>query len=634
MNYTEDTAYKNDKFKKMIIYNDATIDNQQRNGDLYVQFALDRTAISAILEDRETSDDTIKLLDNIVEINSYSIYRDGKIYAGIDINSAPGNAVPGSEPTYEDDTEKAPALKLEVANARQMAGKVFVDGTEAKLMSGLIREGNGQYDNGETPIKDVQITLKENSGSGKVYEAKTVSEDGTYGFNLDETTGKWTIEKVTDTNKKYEIKEDLKEGDFLIPGYIPGDYTLTYTWGNDTYTVQNYKGTIYKNQDRQNNKSWYKEDVDTRYSDALDNYDKEQDAPKGSRLQIDEEMQNVNKNTNTSFTRTQMDSTTPTMGITIENVANVAEYITTSSYGDELIYKVSNIDFGIVERARQQLALTKRIKTMKLTLANGQVISDITINEDGSITGSQNNVTYMKPDKNMNPKNGYLRIELDNEMIQGAILQVGYSIVAENQSEVDYISSKYYNYGSQIKEEERGPMVTLTPSGIVDYLDKDWAFDENLNSKWKVKTLDELKEKVIEEVYNNEASTIKDKMILHTEGLANEKLPPVKPNNKAEIMLNVSKELSTAEDISLDNETEITEITKPGGSKMTTLLGNYVPGTQLKEVDEAMAETAIVTPPTGENQNYIIMITLGVTLLITLGSGIIVIKKKMFNKNK
>ena len=37
-----------------------------------------------------------------------------------------------------------------------------------------------------------------------------------------------------------------ENGEFYISGFIPGDYTLTYTWGDETYTVTNYKGTIYK----------------------------------------------------------------------------------------------------------------------------------------------------------------------------------------------------------------------------------------------------------------------------------------------------------------------------------------------------------------------------------------------------
>ena len=139
----------------------------------------------------------MKNLDNVAEINSYSIFdKDGKVYAGIDSDSNPGNVNPEDKTTFQDDTDSAPALKLEVADAREMSGKVFLDSTSGELMIGKVRQGNGQYDEGEKGIPGVAIKLTENSGSEKEYTA------------------------TTDEN-----------GDFTISGFIPGDYTLTYTWG-------------------------------------------------------------------------------------------------------------------------------------------------------------------------------------------------------------------------------------------------------------------------------------------------------------------------------------------------------------------------------------------------------------------
>ena len=111
-----------------------------------------------------------------------------------------------------------------------MTGKVFEDEPVAEsgedvsgVMTGKVRQGSGIYEDGETGIAGVEVTLTESTGSGKVYNA------------------------TTDAN-----------GDFYISGYIPGDYTLTYTWGDQTYTVQNYKGTVYNADRDQNNKEWKK----------------------------------------------------------------------------------------------------------------------------------------------------------------------------------------------------------------------------------------------------------------------------------------------------------------------------------------------------------------------------------------
>lgn len=559
----------NDKYQKVIINTNSKIEHN-KSADVYVQFELNRDAVLKILNDKEN-------LDNVVEINSYSVFdTDGKVYAGIDTDSNPGNAVPGDTTTYEDDTDSAPGLKLVVSDkAREMTGKVFLDSTSNELKTGEVRQGDGMYTDGEKGIKDVKVTLKENIESGKVYEA------------------------TTDEN-----------GDFYISGYIPGDYTLTYTWGDKEYTVQNYKGTVYE-KDRYDanvtNKEWYKTDVDTRYTDAIDNYN--------TRKKIDAEIAKVTNKTATTINK--MDSTTPTMGISVEYTTTTTIEPTTDKFKSP-DFNIKNIDFGIVERARQDLALRKRVNTFKVTLANGQVIADMAIDEKGNITGERNHVTYMGPSSSTG--NGFVKLELDNELIQGATVEVEYEIKVTNNSELDYVSEDFYKYG--IKS---GNEVTITPTSIIDYLDKNWGFEAEKNKEWTVKSLDEIKNIVAKEVYENEDSTIADKTILYTESLKGQKL---KPTESATVNLNVSKVLSNSDEISLDNESEITELTKDGGSRPISTPGNYVPGQEAKETDESIAETVIVTPSTGANLEFIVPVMVGVIALVILGAGVVIIKKK------
>ena len=561
LNHSE-SSY-NENYAKSIISTNAKIEAQSQTS-IYVQFELNREAVLKILNNGEN-------LNNTAEINSYSVFdTNGKVYAGIDKDSNPGNANPENKATFEDDTDSAPGLKLEVANARELAGKVFLDETSGELMTGQIRQGSGAYEDGEKGIEGVHITLTENTGSGKVYEATTNSD-----------------------------------GDFLITDFIPGDYTLTYTWGDSTYTVQNYKATVYDSSRDQNNKNWYKENVDTRLSDALDNYELRQN--------IDNELKNITNGTSTTIDK--MNSTTPTMGIGVEY-----ETTYTASSGDRYTYRINNVDFGIVRRPMQSLELEKRVKTFKVTLANGQVVADITIDEDGNITGERNHLTYMKPSDNINPQNGFVRLELDNELIQGALLEVGYEIKATNNSELDYLSENFYNYGKV-----EGEVVTISPTGIIDYLDKDWAFEQERNQAWQVKTLDEIKDIVAEVVYNNEESTINDKTILYTESLKEQKL---EPTNSATVDLNVSKTLTTTDEISYNNETETVKVDKTGGSKLEETPGNYVPEKGNQESDDGMAETVIITPNTGDNRAIVLPIVIGAAMLVILGIGVVLIKKK------
>ena len=417
----------NSEFGRVIINLNKQIGSQKSETVLYIQFELSREDVLQILNQG-------RVLNNVIDISSYTTFgSDGKVYAGVDQDSNPGNGVPNDKSTFEDDTDYAPGLQLEVANARELTGKVFLDATRAELQIATERLGNGQYDEGEIGIEGVMVTFKENTGSGQTYAATTNAS-----------------------------------GDFTITDFIPGDYTLTYTWGNDTYTVQDYKGTIYDKARYDQNVSdtkWYKKDVNTRYTDATDNYT--------TRQSIDAE---ISANTKTKqYTIHQMDSTTPTMNIGVEY-----ETTYTSSSGDRYAYTVRNVDFGIVERPRQNVELQKRVNSVKVTLANGQVIVDAQMQEDpetGEIT-AVGNTEYLVYQPDRNGIAGFVRVEIDREIIQGATLEVEYLLEVKNNSEIDYDSANYYLHG--IKE---GDIITIRTTKVVDYLDQNWPIDLTQNGE-------------------------------------------------------------------------------------------------------------------------------------------------------
>ena len=144
----------NDKYSRVVINSNTEI-NPESSAKVYVQFELDRAAILNLLNGKEN-------LENIAEINSYSIFdKDGKTYAGVDRKSNPGNAVPGDEKTYEDDTDKSPNLGVELTDAREISGKVFLDETTGELKTGETRQGDGKYTDNEKGISGVKVTLTE-----------------------------------------------------------------------------------------------------------------------------------------------------------------------------------------------------------------------------------------------------------------------------------------------------------------------------------------------------------------------------------------------------------------------------------------------------------------------------------------
>ena len=532
--------YNND-YKKSILATNITIEPQKEK-DIYVQFSMDKETVGSIMFDANGQEITDKLLlDNVVEINSYSTYKDNKLYAGVDKDSKPGNAIPGDKNTYEDDTDEAPALQLVVADARKIAGTVFLDGTSPELRTGEERIGDGEYKEGETTISGVAV--------------KMLKEDGTE-----------VASATTDEN-----------GNFELTGFMPGNYTIVYTWGNDTYTVKDYKGTIYKEQSRSENNKWY-QTTTPRYSDAIDNYDTRKSIDSGVEI-------------------TTMDSTTPTMNFGIEMFdKNAGGTIDITPGIDKVEFVISNVDFGIVERARQQLDISKKATAVKITSVDGQVVVDATI-EDGQIKGSAiKGVTYGPASETTN---GYLKTEMDNELIQGATIQIEYTITVANSSELDYDSENYYKFGIP-----GGNKVTIKPSGVYDYLDSEMVLDptkEAENTDWEKKTTTEynttvseptiieeylyeysstttdddgytttiegyesFEEQYSEAITNWSTTTIAtarerrlaDKTILYNANLENS-LEPGKANT---VKLYTAKELANTDEIDLNNDVEVTKV--------------------------------------------------------------------------
>lgn len=677
-NYTKAGTVK-DKYQKIIIPCNIEL-NPQEPTSMYVQFQLDKGSVVQILQDKDAQNPTQAkhLLNNIAEIDSYTILdkKKRKIYAGIDMNSNPGNCTVEDPKTYENDTSAAPGLQLELAEAREMTGKVFEDKVEPEqeqnpngIMVGKVRKGDGIYNENEEGIAGVKVTLKDDK-SGMTYKAVTVKEDGNYLIQKDsEQTVKDKNNKereYTFTATKTEENSDnnpdihhLTKGEFYIIGYVPGDYTLTYQWGDKEHKVQNYKGTIYREKERKTKTDntqgswWYidkkyneqeqlqpTDDV-TRYSDAMDNYE--------IRKEIDKQTSEIRKDTKQKIEQayegtnnengiiTKMDSTTPLMKIDVEY-----KKAYTDSEGRKYSYCIDKVDFGIVERAKQDLVLTKRVNTLKATLANGQVVVDVTIDEDGKVTGEKNGLTYMKPSLNRKPINGFVRLELDNELIQGTKLEIGYVIKATNKSELDYIpeneqaEATFYLYG----EVGSNKPISMKPKGIIDYLDKNWSFDSKNQTKWNIKQTSDIEKYVdVDTVIKGENSTIGEKIILYTDSLKETKLIPPKVETNpeelkesAQVELQASKMLTTTDEIALNNEAEEVEVETEGGQTAEPTPGSYMPRTPeelgLLESDEDMAETTIVTPATGKNLAYILPITIGTTALIILGVGIMVIKKK------
>lgn len=569
-------------------------------------------------------------MKNVAEITSYSTFKDGQRYATVDNDSAPGNAIPGDPSTYEDDTAYSPPLLLTHAIERKINGTVFYDktpndGENDIVMKARIREGNGAFDDDEYGIAGVKVKLKENN-TGFVYYIGNNNKDET-------NEPKW----VTDKN-----------GNFEISGFIPGDYTIEYIWGEEYggYNVQNYKGTIYQTDRNQDDKNWYKNQTsNTRWSDAMDDYNIRKD--------IDEEIKTLNYN-EYKIAEKQMKSKTLEMDLGIEYDNTAKEQIVENP--TDLNYTVQDIDFGIARRAKQDVELTKKIKSYKVILANNQVISEIYYDEKGNMkkTGS---TKYVGPNQQSSTgettRYGFVNTEMDTEIMEGAVVSVTYEIKFENKSEVDIATEEYYKYGQNIKaitQNENGKyfdkdgnkiaidsndIITTTPDYMIDFLDKNWGYKGSDNPDWDDINETTLKQRCKDErIFNinyidNKNTDIKNRRILISKKIEDKVLPG--DSMRKDVV--ASKLLSASiQDLNFDNEVDLVQVSKTGGSKIDRLkstIGRFVPGGDTIPPSSDKAEQIIITPNTGKNLNFVVPITIGVIALITLGAGIILIKKKV-----
>ena len=636
-------------YNKAIIETNALIQPQQL-AYFYLQFDLPReTGVDILLAQKDSSSHIDPYLNNVVEINSYGCYYDeagNRTCAAVDKDSVPGNAVPGDTSTYEDDTDIAPPLALVLATPRQVSGTVFEDKdpkdtgtsgqiTQEQARQGETRQGNGQYDpDQENGVGGVKVQLIKVDERGEITEEVAKIFDEKAG---PDGKGEWT-------NAECETSSE-GTGEFTITGFVPGEYVLKYTWGDGTVkivnheqvpyenVVENYKATIY-DKDRYTrekaDKHFYKQNETTSYTHALDDYTLRQTIDNQLNTNTTEADQK-GFNYTTQVTERYMKSSTPIMQFLIDYQDQDIFTITNLSYQEVAkAYEVKNINFGIIERPRQRVTMDKVLTKLTLTLANGQRLLTAQLDENGNLVG--NYLTQMPPNIGPNglaTNNGFAKIELDSELIQGTTVEMEYRLTVTNRSELDYRSPEFYQFG--IKQ---GEIITITPTRIIDYLDDKSIFmaedPTNIEYRWEALTLKDLKPSgkykgiVSNEVINsqdieNTQIYVTDYMEYHGKKLAPADKALGKAAGSESTLMKVSKVLSSQDDANFDNQAEIILIDKPGGAKTTNTPGNYIPNKTNQETDDSTTQEIIIAPSTGANRNVVLPITILIILLVLLG---------------
>lgn len=658
----EDENTKVTKLEDQGDYKKATIATNlevtaQKQSNLYVQLQIKPSQIKEIVGIKK---EELKLY-NIVEISSYSSKRKNKdndydIYAAIDIDSEPGNLDVNDITSYEDDTDKAPSLGIVLPEERKIQGIVFKDETEKEneVIRGEIRQGDGKYEeNKDKGIDGVTVKLVKAN-------------------NMNETAKRYNPE----TGEFEDIMATTQNGGvFELSGFIPDNYQVVYTWGDNTYKVQEYKNTIVDKEiyesKGESNLEWYKEEFkkntikdehsipewnkdsnqEIRVSDAVDIYTEREAIDRQSSIMTYGNKTVIN-NYNGELKQedetkqdiiTKINAVTPTFKVKVEyfdtlpeNKKEEYELVNGEIQIDEKGYVkkaekyqhiLKNIDFGIVKRAQQVLQLDKDVKKAKIILANGLVLINAEI-KDGKIVNQVEHATYIPESTNK----GQVKFEVDKELLQGAELKIDFGLKATNISELDYQNEEYYKYGVGHGEKEE-ELVQLNPQQVIDYLDNSISIGTD-NQLGEIRQEQEEKNALIKNGLLEDTNAMNQLLKDTQRVLIIEKLTEnLKPNENKSIDsgLKVSRLLSSAaldEGINMENIAEIIKIKKSWGAPVITTPGNYTPSASNNhEPDDSTSETVTVVPPTGLDINYIAYTLLAISSLGILVSGIILIKK-------
>lgn len=651
LNYTEDTRYNNNGFKKVTIETNQNIRHQAEKV-VYIRYKLQNDAVNSILNGRVT-------LDSVSEITSYSTYSDENYsvhYGGVDRDSRPGSTIPENKnnnnddanlETYEDDTDKAPSFILEVSESegRVIRGTVWEDNAIQELLdrtgnleNGLLKErkGDGIYVNGENVVSQVKVELLECDDSGNpIGVAATYKKDDVSGNDVEVPE---TAVANTDSDGNYEIS-----------GIIPGKYVIRYTYGDQSIIVKSdgsqenlnpekYKSTIYRGGDKEAaenmNDYWYRSETSgetnvSRWSDAVDTAGIRED---GSRIE-----DIIEYRTRQSESGTYIEDKTYNYGTSIEEDSPDLQAIESntrlfdikmdydvnldniSRYGEQLKFVFDNIDLGIIRRPIQNIDVRKEIVYVQVKLSNGQVVA-----EGDPREGNIEHLRFL-PD-------GNVHVELDSELLQGATLTIRYEIVVDNSdAEIDYNDRDYYIYG---EAQNRNSWKLATISSIFDYLSNGLMYDNNNpdnTSNWQQISSTEYTDLFNQGLLSEDAlKAIKEyNQILQTSAFDD-----MRPGEgERRVPLVVSRLLSNnEEDLIFENDIEVNEVInrRMEHDGEYTTPGDYVPSETGRETgydDDYIYLT--VTGPTGEDRNYIPYIILGVSSFIILATGIVFIKKKV-----
>ena len=405
-----------------------------------------------------------------------------------------------SRAVFEDDADKAPGINLKVLSEyRVLKGNVWEDKILANtLKEKNIRQGDG-VSNDSQPIKDLRVQLIDMDRDATVEHNGTIYSNYNTVTDIYHMTGNrqngifGAATTLTDQNGNYEFD-----------GYIPGNYLIRYIYGEQellttsgnsgkVYEGQDYKSTLYTETDHQYGTDtspiyWYESTKSQKKSDAQDNLVRRNEINNGN-SDINFHVSNVlnyYENKNGSYLgelkdRSQLFADTEKLVLEVEYIQRNSDY---SKDVQNRTYVVENVDFGLVERPRQELTITKDIENIRIIANSGQTIFDT--------EQAVSNLAWIKPEKYIkgnydrnHDKNGMIQAIVDDNLMHGSTIKILYRITIENTGEKDYVMADktvdktYYNTAIPSPS---AVVATANAKCVLDYVENNLKFSNELDA--------------------------------------------------------------------------------------------------------------------------------------------------------
>ena len=317
-------------------------------------------------------------------------------------------------------------------------------------------------------------------------------------------------------------------------------------------------------------------------------------------------------------------------------------------------YKINNVDLGLEERPKAQLAIDKEVTNVKLTLADGSILFDAKNTASNVLwrdhkaysVGYKGN--FMDEEKfgsilNIRNKNaskfGLIQLSMDEELMHGATIEVTYQVTVSNVGEVDYKDNQFYYTGNK---SANAKIVTTSANQVLDYVANNLQFNKQNNEAWNVIEKDEIKSQGLVNA-KLDSQVEKFNTIIVTEKLSQELVPNLykeKVDKNAQDCTSVPlvlTQLITSEndsdDLTYRNIVEIVKTSNLVGRRNEySVVGNQDPTKAPQELDSDIAEVVRILPPFGNAGLYIIIIAVTLVAIAIIIGGTTFIKKKVLKK--